>query len=372
MRRWDVYRGRRAGGRALPSILLFVLVFLAVIVITIFFMLPSYLTYTKDSVKLELPFLRDEETADTQTEALAEATPAPDYSDVTAEIEVKTPDYSTLNLATGEGLDILQSVYVPYEQVNEAGLTKATNECKTLGVKALTLELKDESGILLWVSETDMAVNYALNGTWDMTDTIADLKTQGYYLTAVISCCVDNSLVSRNATVALKDAGGFPFSNTWGAWLDPWNAEVRQYIIDLCAELMNMGFDEVVLNHAEHPTSDVAYTRTMSGTLTRVACVTNFAIAVREGLADVMASTGAHLSALMDDTSLNDATVDDGQNLGYFLHIFDRVYVFTETYKEASQVIALGADSTERFVSIISWVVTGGSWALNYFAETGD
>ncbi len=369
MHRWDVYRGRRTGSGRLPAILLFLLALLLVIGATLFFALPSYLVYSKDSVQLQLPgFSREEEEEEVQWEILVEQTPAPDYSDVTAEIVVQEPDYSNLHLATGADLGIVQSVYVPYAQANEEGINAAVTQCKALDVKGLTIELKDGSGQLLWLSETNTAVGYALNGTWDLSATVAELKEMGYYLTAEIACCVDNSLVSRNANLALKDAGGYPYSDVYGAWMDPWNAEVRQYTIELASELMTMGFDEVLLSRVEHPNSEVQYTRSMSGTLTREACVTNFAIAVREGLADVMAETGAHLSVEMTSDAFNNENVDNGQRLEYLLGVFDRVYTFTETYQEVYAFTGLGVDSTERFVPIISWTFPGASWANNYFS----
>lgn len=366
MHRWDVYRGQRFGSSRLPTILLFVAVVLFLAFVVLFFTLPGYLVYTKEEVHLELPFMQ-EEAAEAETSADITDLPEETVETATAEIVVKSPDYSHLSMATGQGLDIVQSIYVPYEQVNDSGLTKAVAQARSLDVKGLTLEIADESGVLLWVSETDTAVNYALNGTLDLKATVEQLKSQGYYLTAVISACVNSTLVSRNPTLALQQGNGFVYSDPAGAWMDPWNAEVRQYAIDLTAELMRMGFDEVVLNHAEHPNATVGYTRSMSGELTRESCVTNFAIAVRKGVQEVMNETGAHLSAMMDATALNNETVDNGQNLAYFLQVFDRVYEFTETYSEANLVIALHADSTERFVPIISWTFPGGSWAQNYF-----
>ncbi len=371
MRRWDVYRGRRTVSRRVPSLLLLLLTFLFVAGIALFFALPGYLVYTKDDVHLELPFM---DRATPAPEEAPEPSALPEEEDgagedagLTAELVVKTPDYSTLALANGAGLEIRQSVYIPYEQVNEAGLAQAVAQARALEVKTLVMELRDETGMLLYLSQTETAVGYALNGTWDLTEFIKTYHDQGYYLVAVISACVDATMASRNTGIALKTASGFPYSDTKGAWLDPWNAEVRQLTIDLTAELMEMGFDEVVLNHVEHPTAEVMYTRSMSGELTRTAAVTNYAIAVREGLADTMAATGARLSVMMDTQAMNDDTIDNGQNLGYLYRIFDRVYEFTETYQEANKVIALGVDSTERFVPIISWTFPGACWSQNFF-----
>ena len=113
--RWDVYRGRRAGNGSLPSILLTLSMLLVIAFVAVFFTLPSYLVYTKDSVSLEIPgyTVANEETGEEAVLEDPAATPEPDYSGVAAEIVVRPPDYSSLSLAKGENLDILQSVYVP-------------------------------------------------------------------------------------------------------------------------------------------------------------------------------------------------------------------------------------------------------------------
>ena len=212
--RWDVYRGRRAGNGSLPSILLTLSMLLVIAFVAVFFTLPSYLVYTKDSVSLEIPgyTVADEESGEEAVIEDPAATPEPDYSGVTAEIVVRPPDYSSLSLAKGENLDIIQSVYVPYEQVNNDGLTAAIAKCRELEIKAITMELRDETGMLIWNSSTDMAVNYLLNGSLDLPGTVEELKSQGYYLTAQISACVDATLAARNGPIALKAAGGFPYS----------------------------------------------------------------------------------------------------------------------------------------------------------------
>ncbi len=367
MRRWDVYRGRRFGGSRLPSILLIVASVLLLAFLVLFFTLPGYLVYTKDEVKLELPGMVAESGEESEE---GEETAAETVEEATAELKYVNPDYSNLNMANTAELGLTQSIYVPYEYVNESGLTKAVARARELDIKGLTLELSDETGQLLWVSGTDTATNYALGGTLDLKKNVAELTDQGYRLTAVISCCVNSLLVSRNPTWALQMGNGIVYSDQQGAWLDPWNRNVRQYIIDLTTELMEMGFSEVVLNHVEHPTTQVLYTRTMSEEMSRDACVTNFAIAVRKGVQETMDETGAVLSVLMSSDAMNNETIDNGQKLSYLLQVFDRVYERTETYQEANLVIALHVDSTERFVPIISWTFPGGSWAENYF-ESG-
>ena len=367
MRRWDVYRGRRRSSSRLPSILLILVSvgFLAFLVL--FFTLPGYLVYSKDGVKLELPGMVSEETLSVEEEepaALQET-----VEEAAAELKYVNPDYSSLNMANTAELGLTQSIFIPYANMNEAGLTKAVSRAREIDIKGLTMELCDESGQLLWASKTDIATNYALGGTYDLKKNVEELNSQGYRLTAVISCCINSLLVSRNPYWALQVGNGIVYSDRQGAWLDPWNRDVRQHVIDLTKELMEMGFAEVVLNHVEHPNAAVLYTRTMSEEMSREACLTNFAIAVRNGVQETIDATGARLSAMMDNAALNDTgdAIDNGQNLSYMLQVFDRVYEYTESYQEANLVVALHIDSTERFVPIISWTFPGGSWAENYF-----
>ena len=367
-----VYRGRQSAGTRLPSVLLFILVFLLLAGLAAFSLLPQYLVYHRDGVEMVVPMLEESGLPYT-VEALGGPEPYPGQAN--ASVQISAPDYSYVELADGKGLGYLQAYYVPMSKVTESALDSAVKEAQRsisgIGAKGVVLEMKDESGRLAWMSNVALASSIASNSSWDPSAALAELKADGWYLVAKVSCGVDTLLATKYQGVALRDGSGAIYETGAGCWVDLWNREVRSYIIDLCTDLIGMGFDEIILSHVEHPNATVTYTRQIAANLNREACVMNFSIAVRQGLSRVMASSGAHLCAMMSHDVLGAAESVNGQSLENFLRVYDRVVIPTATYSEDAPIFT-GAkyDSTLRFVPQMTWAFGGGSWLLDPNAPT--
>ena len=345
--------------------MLFILVLALVGFAVLFFSMPKYLVYYKDHLKMSVPFLQDGQ-VDEAFQVTESSGPAPYAGAANADVQIVAPDYTNVDLGSDKGLDYFQALFVPYSKVTETGLAAAVQEAQRKDIKGLLLEVKNETGMLAWMSDVDYGSSYATNGTWDLTAAIAELKEQGWFLAAQISCCVDTTLASRNVSAALKDSLGAPYADASGGWVDPWNREVRDYTAALAADLLSKGFDEVVLNHVEHPDAAVTYTRTVSGALDRTACVTNFAIAVREELSDTLEKTGGHLDAVLTHDAFTATASANGQTLTNFLKVFDRVIIATDTYGDDAKVfVDAHIDSTLRYVPRMTWIFSGASWVLD-------
>ncbi len=343
--------------------MLFLLVLFALAWILAFSLMPQYLVFHKDGVEMVVPSLQENGLGYQVTE---KTPPAAYVGDASASVQIAAPDYTDVALGSAAGLDYLQGLYVPYSKANSTGLQSAVKDAERRGIQGLVLQLKDESGQLAWMSEVAYSSSYATNGTWDLTAEISELKAEGWYLVAQISCAVDTALAQRNPAVALKDAMGAPYTDETGGWVDLWNAEVRSYIAELTADLMNKGFDEVILDRVEHPLATVTYTRNIPPQLDQTVCVTNFGIAVRESVADVMEEQGAHLCAVLSHDALEGTALSNGQSLTNFLKVFDRVVITTYSYSEDAKVfVEAKIDSTLRFVPRMDWIFSGGSWILD-------
>ena len=367
-----VYRGRQAAGSRLPSVLLFILVFLLLAGLMAFSLLPQYLVYHRDGVEMIVPMLEEDGKG---YNVVAVSGPEPYPGQASANVEISAPDYSYVNLVDTRGLNYLQAYYVPMSKVTESALDSTVKEAARnisgLGAKSLVLEMKDESGKLAWMSNVAMASSIASNSNWDPSAALAELKADGWTLAAKVSCGVDSLLASKNADVALRDPSGAVFETSAGSWVDLWNRDVRSYIIDLCADLIGMGFDEIILSHVEHPNATVTYTRQIAANLNREACVMNFAIAVRQGLSKVMNANGTRLDAMMSHDVLGAAESVNGQSLENFLRVFDRVVIPTGTYSQDAPIFTSAKiDSTLRFVPQMTWGFGGGSWLLDPNAPT--
>ena len=361
-----VYRGAQSAGSRLPAVLLFIFVFLLLAALMAFSLLPQYLVYHRDGVEMVVPML--EESGEPYT-ITAQSGPQPFGSPVNASVQVSAPDYSIVDMADTRGLNYLQAYYIPMSKVTESSLDSAVKEAQRaisgMGAKGLVLEMKDESGHLAWMSNVAMASSIASNSNWDPSAMLSELKADGWYLTAKVSCAVDTLLASKNESTALRDPNGAVYYDSTGMFVDLWNRDVRIYIIDLCTDLIGMGFDEILLSRVEHPNAIVLYTRDIAATLDRQACVMNFSIAVRRGLTTVLAKNGAHLDACADHSILG-AETTNGQSLQNMLRVFDRVVISTGTYGQDAPIFTENKyDSTLRFVPQMTWGFGGGSWILD-------
>ena len=157
----------------------------------------------------------------------------------------------------GEHLQHLRAIYVPAEHLYEEKLTEYVGRLN-LG-KALVLEMKPRSGILMWNSNASEAVNYGLATPTVTTEAMPGLiqmmreQKPDIYLVAQISCCLDELYASRCTTVTLRNAYGANYLDTNGTWLDPYNQNLRDYVVEMVRELYDMGFDEVLLKDVSHP-----------------------------------------------------------------------------------------------------------------------
>jgi len=363
-----VYRGARAANTRLPAVLLFVAAAVLLIALGLFSLLPQYLVYHRQSVEMVVPML--EESGDPYT-VTAVSLPGPYAGNAASQFQVTEPDYSLVDMSNVHGLGYLRGFYVSMNKVTETGLDQAVKDAERNGLQGLILQMKDETGALAWMSGVAQASGNAANSEWDPTAQLSELKADGWYLAAEISCAVDTLLATKTPETALRDGSGNVYADGSGSWVDPWNRTVRSYTVELCRDLLSMGFDEIILKHVAHPNAEVRYTRDVASSLNRTACAMNFAIAVREALDKDLKASGAHLCASVNHDVLTLDGASNGQDLDNFLKVFDRLIISTATYgDDVSAFLDRKIDSTIRFVPQMIWAFGGASVILDPAAPT--
>lgn len=357
-----VYRGHMTTSSRSGTVLLFVVVLILLALLAAFALLPQYVVFSPDGIDMVVPSLQE----DGKAYSLEGTTAPQPYSGlVSTTVEIAPPDYSLVKYGTSSGLNYMQCMYVPFKKVTSANLDSLLKEAERNSIKGIVFQMKDESGKLAWMSNVAAASSYAANSAWDMAADVAEMKADNWYLVAELSCCVDDAMAAANPAAALRDLSGQAYADEVGTWVDPWNRDVRQYIVDLCTDLISMGFDEIILSHVEHPLSDVTYTREIAASLDRTAAVMGFATSVRQSLDKVLQESGAHLCADVSHDILGTG-INNGQVFDNFLKVFDRLVIETETYSDDCKVfIEAHADSTLRYVPRMTWTFGGGSWILD-------
>ncbi len=144
----------------------------------------------------------------------------------------------------------VQVLTLTSDQIDEAESLIA--DCDTV-----VLPMQNEDGSLNYVSRLPLAVESgaswgdpARNQMLRALNERADVHT-----VAEISCLRDRVLIQNDPALSLRRVSGSPWRD--GAeygWLDPAERRVEAYLIGVCRELADLGFDEIVLTHCAYPT----------------------------------------------------------------------------------------------------------------------
>jgi hypothetical protein len=124
-------------------------------------------------------------------------------------------------------------------------------------INALVIDLKGDRGFIPYPSTVPLAQK---SGARNIT-TIRNLKAladqlhqAGIYAIARIVVFKDNPLATTRPDLAVKRSDGNLFRDREGlAWVDPFQAEVRNYNIDIAVEAARAGFDEIQFDYVRFP-----------------------------------------------------------------------------------------------------------------------
>lgn len=325
----EFYKGRRK--RRNYAIVPFVIVLgIAVLTVVLFYSMQQYAVITKEGITVELPLLNEEKTV-----VDSEGNEVKVFDPVDVTLQFDEPDYSSVKATAGSKAQGLRAIFVPADNINKEKLTEYANRLNT--GNALVLEMKPRSGVLKWNSQATMAVNYGISqeneATLQLPTLITELKAKNIYLVAQLSCCLDELLASRCTSVTLRNEYGGNYTDDYGTWLDAYNTDLRNYIVQLTREMYDMGFDEVVLADVAHPVFAepvaLTYTRQMSTQPSAVNAVCGFAMYVSDALRERSVN---QLSIYIDSPQALVKAVDNGQDARLFIKVFDRVYLRTDRF----------------------------------------
>jgi len=323
-----------------------------------FYFLQQFLVYDQNGVTLQLPFM-ETEAPEIEEEAVEEAVPTFEPVEVTLVFE--DPDFTGVDLGGWEDLEPARLRFVPFSSASDANLLNAAISGTAGDFTGIVLELKGRNGYLAWSSRSAMAAGYGTAGSLDYTETVAAIHEKGLTAAAQISCCADMLLATRNWPIALQTADGSSYQDGDGVyWLDPYNRQVRAYLIELMEELALMGFDEIILADLYHPVTDSAltYSVTIQTEPDPVVAVCQLARRLVESVED----RDVTVSALIDRSSaMNGSGAQTGQDLDIFWRLFARLYCPTDYWSVANDLQYVCDHMTEgdvgvRFVPVLDMV----------------
>jgi len=344
-----VYRGKRKYSW-LITLAVSLLVIVILLAVWMFYYLQRFLVYDKEGLRLDLSAQREMLTrSDTEDSAAAPVS----VPKVDVEIVVEQRDYSQVTTSAGTGLSELHARMVAADKMNENTLKYYVSNPGEYD--ALVLELKGEDGFLRWHSAIPTADSYAVNGTLDISGSVAALKEKGVYLVARLSALTDSTMAQRNSPLALKNSatGGLLTDGKGHYYLDPYQDSTRAYLADLLSELHRLGFDEVLLDGFVCPDSEyLQFSLSRTQVPSPAEALMSLALWLREQ-ADAL---GMKLSVIVDGEGLRSGEVKNGQSAELLFRVFDRLAVETGadtmTNELSALKAALGSDEELRIVPI--------------------
>lgn len=134
-------------------------------------------------------------------------------------------------------------------------------------VNAVQLDIKDEGGEVGYASRVPLATaTGAAKSHYDARRAVNELHGLGVRVIGRIVCFLDPTLAGwawendRPELLVLNGSGSAPLANNYGsaAFTNLANPEVRNYHIDLAAEAVSLGFDEILYDYVRRPEGDIA------------------------------------------------------------------------------------------------------------------
>lgn len=385
----EFYKGGEKKKRNFAIIPIIVILLIVSVLVVLFYGTQKYAVITAEGVRVELPIFGGTETIVSSSGTSAESLDDEEIETADAELVVEDPDYSLYEAQAGADVKPVRGIFIPYSEINEESVKTYANRLST--GNSLMLEVKTEAGYMQWYSESPIAYTYGLNmNSKESTDTLKAIvsacKDRDIYMVAQISVCRDDILASHATNVILRDQYGGGLYDENGYYIDPYSDILRSYTVDLINELWDMGFDEVALDNVIHPVIEnksdenaisVMYTKSMSAEPSAVSAVCGFAVNIAQQLED--RPDGKFVSIYVNGpTALARADTDTGQDAGFFLKLFDRVYYDTDMYaytfnvQDVAPQVEIG-NYHDRFVPVVvNYLPDNTSWILVDYDEDED
>jgi len=342
---YSSYKGRTTRKWLRP--LLITLAVLVALGAAVFFFLQNYLVVGPDGVRLEIPWLDD--FINPKPPSTGKNSPPPS-DELTVIIQTPEPEISVdpqpspSPSPTPEPERLvgpMRAYYLPPDAIEDDGrLSAAIERVRSGEINAVMLDMKPDSGKLMWPSSQPLAIKAGAPEVDDAAKRAVErLHAEGAYVIALFACFKDNAIPRSTVSTAVKTSGVTWLDRNNDRWLNPYSDEARWYLLDLLGELSELGFDEIALKNLHFPLQgklNVIDYGGVSDSLSKADVITVFLNEARSAM-----GYNTALSAFVEEkTILEGEYPDGGQDLSRLTAQLDRIYYAlpqkaTETSVEA-------------------------------------
>lgn len=350
---YQEYRGR-GGGRG-RMVLLFIIALLAVLLAagTAFYLLVD-IEYTPNGMVIHWPWVQE-------SEALPPpATQPPELPSVAVEVVEPSPSAEPTPTPTPEPVyEPIAAVTVTTAQLRDGSAAQAV---AAAGGNALVVEMKGIKGRLAWQSQAELAAALWANAADDLTaQAVRELAANtDLYLVARVQCFRD-PLMASGWVGSLMTRGGNLWHDAQGVgWSSPASREAADYLSQLCLELAEMGFDEILLDSAGYPDSGEVNVLAVSDNRPEDRTVPVAAFWAR--LSEELREKGAALSIQTTEDALRGDNAFSGATAASLAQYAARVWLPAPVKGSDYAAILEGAGLDNTAARVVVRNAASGSW----------
>jgi len=362
------YQGRKGSGvkSFLKSVIVALFILLVLLLVAGIF-LQDYIVYTDNGVKLTLPWA--EESTEKEPPS-ASKSPVPIIIEGDGEEKGEEGEEEPTESPAPDLSGPLHAVLVSQTSLM-AGT--AAEQVTLAGGNAVVLNMKNDDGTLSYVSDVRLSIVTETSGSDPaVNEAIKELTMTegGLYTIARVSCFRDDLMCRRRPDLAILTSGGYLWLDHGNIrWTSPIQQEATDYLIAICVELAELGFDEILLTNAGYPGHPYDQLHWITGgnaypeddALEPV--IAEFLSAVRVALEPY----GVKLSVEPMGTELAGETALTGLTMKNVLTYCDRFWLDAAVAESYANFAAAGGEvnPAEKLVAISSAAgADGAAWAI--------
>lgn len=154
--------------------------------------------------------------------------------------------------------EFIKGIYVSGQK---AGIEKYMEELISLAddteINAMVIDIKNDSGEITYKMELPIAeeIGAGTNYIKDINGLISKLKEKNIYLIARVVAFKDPLLADKKREFSLKNKDGSVFVDKSGdKWVNPYNRQVWDYLVDIGKVAAELGFDEIQFDYIRFST----------------------------------------------------------------------------------------------------------------------
>ena len=151
----------------------------------------------------------------------------------------------------------VKGIYVTGAMAGTSGMDNLIALVDRTELNAMVIDVKNDDGRVVYEMDTPLVSGVGSGKALvsDMPELIRTCKEHGIYLIARIVAFKDPFLAENRTDLALHNTDGSLFRDSSGlAWVNPYQKEVWEYLLEIAEEAVRIGFDEIQFDYIRFST----------------------------------------------------------------------------------------------------------------------